>query len=40
MRLRGRHWVVLWLMLFLGTALAIATRQSKALATALLRTWM
>ena len=25
MRLRGRHWVVLWLMLFLGTALAITS---------------
>jgi len=34
MTLRGRHWIVLWLMLFLGTALAIASRQSKALATA------
>ena len=34
MTLRGRHWVVLWLVLFLGTALAIASRQGKALATA------
>ena len=34
MTLRGRHWVVVWLMLFLGTALAIASRQGKALATA------
>jgi hypothetical protein len=34
MTLRGRHWIFLWLMLFLGTALAIATRQTKALATA------
>jgi hypothetical protein len=34
MTLRGRHWVVVWLMLFLGTALAIASRQNKALATA------
>lgn len=34
MRLRGRHWLFLWLMLFLGTALAIATRQSKGLHTA------
>jgi len=34
MRLKGRHWFFLWLMLFLGTALAIATRQSKGLATA------
>ena len=34
MRLRGRHWLFLWLMLFLGTALAVATRQSKGLTTA------
>ena len=34
MRRRGRHWLFLWLMLFLGTALAIATRQSKGLHTA------
>lgn len=34
MRLKGRHWLFLWLMLFLGTAMAIATRQSKGLATA------
>lgn len=34
MRLKGRHWFFLWLMLFLGTALAIATRQSKGFATA------
>lgn len=34
MRLRGRHWLFLWLMLFLGTALAVATRQSKGLHTA------
>jgi hypothetical protein len=34
MKLKGRHWFFLWLMLFLGTALAIATRQSKGLATA------
>jgi len=34
MTLRGRHWVFVWLMLFLGTALAIASRQSQALATA------
>ncbi len=34
MKLRGRHWFFLWLMLFLGTALAIATRQSKGFATA------
>ena len=34
MKLKGRHWFFLWLMLFLGTALAVATRQSKGLATA------
>jgi len=34
MRLKGRHWFFLWLMLFLGTALAIATRQSQGFATA------
>ena len=34
MSLKGRHWFFLWLMLFLGTALAVATRQSKGLATA------
>ncbi len=34
MRLKGRHWFFLWLMLFLGTALAIATRQSEGFATA------
>jgi len=34
MRLKGRHWFFLWLMLFLGTALAVATRQGKGLSTA------
>ena len=34
MTLRGRHWLFLWLLLFLTTALAIATRQSRGLATA------
>jgi hypothetical protein len=34
MKLRGRHWLFLWLLLFLVTALAIATRQSRGLATA------
>ncbi len=34
MTLRGRHWFFLWLVLFLGTALAVATRQRKALDTA------
>jgi hypothetical protein len=30
---RGRHWVMLWLGLFLGVALLIVWRQSAALAT-------
>ena len=30
---RGRHWVMLWLGLFLGVALLIVWRQSTALAT-------
>jgi hypothetical protein len=34
MTLRGRHWILLWLVVFLGTAVAIATRQSQALGTA------
>jgi hypothetical protein len=34
MTLRGRHWLFLWLLLFLVTALAITTRQSRGLATA------
>ena len=34
MTLRGRHWLLLWLLVFLGVALAVATRQSKGLATA------
>lgn len=28
MQLRGRHWVLLWLALFLGVALVVAGRQS------------
>lgn len=31
MTLRGRHWLVLWLMLFLGVAAAVVTRQREAL---------
>lgn len=31
MMLRGRHWLVLWLMLFLGVAAAVVTRQREAL---------
>lgn len=32
--LKGRHWVVLWLLGFLLTALAVVRRQSAALETA------
>jgi hypothetical protein len=34
MRLRGRHWVVLWLLIFLGGALAVVARQTAAFRTA------
>jgi hypothetical protein len=34
MRLRGRHWVVLWLLIFLGGALAVVARQTAAFHTA------
>lgn len=34
MRLKGRHWVLLWLLIFLGGALAVVTRQTAALHTA------
>jgi hypothetical protein len=34
MRLKGRHWVVLWLLVFLGGALAIVARQTAAFRTA------
>jgi len=34
MRLKGRHWVLLWLLIFLGGAVAVVTRQTAALATA------
>lgn len=30
MQLRGRHWVLLWLALFLGAASAVVARQSAA----------
>jgi hypothetical protein len=30
MRLRGRHWVVLWLLIFLGGAVAVVARQTAA----------
>lgn len=32
--LRGRHWVLLWLLVFLGGAVAVVTRQTTALHTA------
>jgi hypothetical protein len=34
MRLKGRHWVLLWLLIFLGGAVAVVTRQTVALHTA------
>jgi hypothetical protein len=34
MRLKGRHWVLLWLLIFLGGAVAVVTRQTAALHTA------
>ena len=34
MRLKGRYWVVLWLLLFLGTAGVVVTRQQAALGLA------
>jgi len=34
MTLRGRHWLVLWLVLFLFTAAAVVTRQREALRVA------
>lgn len=34
MTLRGRHWLLLWLLVFLGTAAAIVARQREALETA------
>jgi hypothetical protein len=33
-RLRGRHWVLLWLLVFLGGALVIVGRQTAAFRTA------
>ena len=33
-QLRGRHWVLLWLLIFLGGAVAVVTRQTAALHTA------
>jgi hypothetical protein len=34
MRLRGRHWLLLWLLIFLGGALAVVARQTAAFRTA------
>jgi cell division protein FtsL len=34
MRLKGRHWVVLWLLVFLGGALVVVARQTAAFRTA------
>jgi cell division protein FtsB len=34
MKLRGRHWLILWAAVFLGTAVTVAVRQRVALRTA------
>ena len=34
MTLKGRHWTVFWLLLFLGVAFVVVGRQNAALATA------
>lgn len=34
MQLKGRHWVLLWLFIFLGGAVAVVSRQTAALQTA------
>jgi hypothetical protein len=34
MRLKGRHWVLLWLLIFLCSALVVAARQTAAFRTA------
>lgn len=34
MQLKGRHWLVLWLVIFLGGALVIVARQTAAFHTA------
>lgn len=33
-RIKGRHWVLLWLLVFLGGALAVVSRQTAAFRTA------
>ena len=30
MRFKGRHWLMLWLLVFLAAAVAVVTRQTKA----------
>jgi hypothetical protein len=34
MRLKGRHWLMLWLVVFVAVLLAVATRQSAGFRTA------
>ena len=34
MRFKGRHWLALWLLLFLGAAAIVVTRQRAAILTA------
>ena len=34
MRLKGRHWLILWLLIFLGSALGVVARQTAAFRTA------
>ena len=34
MRIKGRHWVLLWLLVFLGGALIVVARQTVAFRTA------
>ena len=34
MRLKGRHWLMLWLIVFLGVLVAITTRQTAGFRTA------
>jgi cell division protein FtsB len=34
MRVKGRHWVLLWLLIFLGGALIVVARQTVAFRTA------
>lgn len=34
MRLKGRHWLMLWLVIFLGVLVAITTRQTEGFRTA------